>query len=108
MESRGEIVRKVIKDSGLSITRIAEKIHISRNQLYLDFSNPEMSFDRILAIGQVLGYDFSMHFKELVNKPSSQPEDESVAMKKLLECQGKLISAMELLDRYRLKYGTEI
>lgn len=109
MESRGEVVRKVIKESGLTITRIAAAIHISRTQLYDDFSNPEMSFDRILAIGRVLKYDFSRHFRELMNKVDPRADsDEAVPMSKLVECQNKLITAMELLDRYRIKYGNDV
>jgi hypothetical protein len=115
MASRGEIVKKVVQESGLSISRLARKINISRAQLYLDFANPEMSFDRILAIGKVLKHDFSLEFKDLssdlVNLVNEEP---GVLNRQLQDCQGKLLSVQEQLinalmtiDRYKQRYGPE-
>lgn len=115
MASRGEIVKKVVQESGLSISRLAQKINISRAQLYLDFANPEMSFDRILAIGKVLKHDFSQELKELpadlVNLVNEEPAS---YVRELQECRGQLVSvqsqlieAMRTVARYREKYGPE-
>ena len=115
MTSRGEIVRKVVKDSGMPVSRLAEKIHISRSQLHIDFGNPQMPFDRILAIGKVLGYDFSRDFKELTPALTIGDQESSLQSTALQDCQGKLIdtqskliTAMELLSRYQKKYGLDI
>jgi transcriptional regulator with XRE-family HTH domain len=115
MASRGEIVKKVVQESGLSISRLAQKINISRAQLYLDFANPDMSFDRILAIGKVLKHDFSQEFKDLtsdlVNRVNEEP---APYVRELQECRGRLVSvqeqlieAMRTVARYREKYGPE-
>lgn len=113
MASRGEIVKKVVKESGISVTGLARKISISRAQLYLDFENPEMSFDRILAIGKVLRHDFSQDFKDLpsglislVNEePAQYVAQLNDCRNKLLTTQGQLIDAMNELAQYKKKYG---
>ena len=115
MASRGEIVQQVVRESGFSVTRLAQKINISRAQLYLDFANPEMSFDRILAIGKVLRHDFSQEFKdlspELVNLVNEEP---GLYVRQLQECQGRLLSlqdqlidALRTIDRYKQRYGPD-
>ena len=116
MASRGEIVKQVVQDSGVSVTRVAEKIGISRSQLYVDFSDPEMSFDRILAIGKVLKHDFSKDFKELssglislVNEePAPYVAELNHCRDQLLSTQSQLISAMSELALYKQKYGTTL
>ena len=115
MASRGEIVKKVVQESGLSISRLAQKINISRAQLYLDFANPEMSFDRILAIGKVLKHDFSQEFKDLSSDLVTLVNEEpGLLSRQLQDCQGRLLSVQEQLinalltiDRYKQRYGPE-
>ena len=116
MASRGEIVKKVIQESGFSVTRVAEKIRISRAQLYIDFANPEMSFDRILAIGKVLNHDFSQEFKDLspglVSLVNEEPVPFAAALNecrdKLLETQAQLITTMLELSQYKQRYGPDL
>jgi hypothetical protein len=116
MAHRGEIVKKVVQDSGLSVTRVADKIRISRAQLYIDFANPEMSFDRILAIGKLLKHDFSGEFKELSSSLVSLVNEETTPFAsalndcrdKLLETQAQLIDTMFELNQYKAKYGPTI
>lgn len=117
MKSRGEIVKKAIAESGITISRLAEKIGLSRGQLYTDLSNPEMSFDRILAIGKVLHYDFSQDFKDLpatlvqvvngvtIEHPSQLQLQE--CQRRLLSVQDQLIEALSALTRYKDKYGPD-
>lgn len=115
MASRGETVKKVVQESGLSITTLAKKINISRAQLYLDFGNPEMSWDRILAIGKVLKHDFSQEFKDLsaglINLVNEEP---APYVRELHECRGRLLTlqdqlihALQTIDRYKERYGPE-
>jgi hypothetical protein len=115
MISRGEIVKRVVQESGLPVTRLAQRLGISRGVLYNDFDNPQMSFDRILAIGKIIGHDFSQHFRDL---PAALVEAVNGAaaptvlqlqecQSKLLTTQEKLIEALQIIDRYRVKYGPE-
>ncbi len=117
MASRGEIVKKVVQANGITIARLADRIGISRGQLYADLSNPDMSFDRILAIGKVLHYDFSQDFKDLpgtlvqlVNGVAGQHPSQiqlQECQSKLMSVQEQLIIALNSLTRYKEKYGPE-
>lgn len=111
--SRGELVKKVVQESGYSITRLASRINISRAQLYLDFNNPEMSWDRILAIGKVLKHDFSVEFRDLPSGLTTLLNEGDFSYKRefddcqsrLLALQTRLIDALDIIARYKEKYG---
>jgi hypothetical protein len=115
MSSRGEIVKKVVVESGFTISRLAARLGISRTQLYADFTNPEMSFDRILAIGRILHHDFSKDFKELPDTlvelfngtPAPTASQLQECQSKVVALQDRLIDALDTIARYREKYGPE-
>ena len=65
MQHRGEIIRKAVYNSGLTITEIAKSIGKSRKWMYLMFENSNVSLDLVLKIGKIIRYDFTADFKEL-------------------------------------------
>ncbi len=65
MQHRGEIIRKVVLDSGYSITKLAERLAVSRRTVYNYFENPKVPMDTILEIGKIIGYDFRKDIKDL-------------------------------------------
>ena len=65
MIHRGEIVEKVVRKSGYALTKLAEKLDISRNTLYNKFQDANLSYRFIEEVGRVLHYDFSAHFPEM-------------------------------------------
>lgn len=67
MLHRGEIVRKAIYESGITITEVAKCIGKSRRWMYLMFENNNVPLDLILEIGRIIHHDFSHDFKELRN-----------------------------------------
>lgn len=115
MIHRGEIVRKAVQESGISVSHLIEKIRLSRSQMYADFANPEMSFDRILAIGKVIHHDFSSDFKDLphglVEAVSGAPVPSATLLQecqsKIVSLQDQLIQALRVIDKYKNKYGPE-
>ena len=111
MVSRGEIVEKVVRASGYTISGLASRLKISRTQLYDDFTNPDMPLDRIVAIGKILHHDFSEDFKDipagLIGTPALSAGQLQECQSKLLSVQEQLINAMTSLARYREKYGPE-
>jgi uncharacterized protein YdcH (DUF465 family) len=62
---RGEIVEKVMRRSGYSLTKLAAKLDISRNTLYNRFKDADLSYTFIMEVGKVIHYDFSVHFPEM-------------------------------------------
>jgi hypothetical protein len=65
MIHRGEIVEKVVRRSGLSLTKLANKLEISRKTLYNKFDSASLSYRFIQEIGRAIHYDFSLDFPEM-------------------------------------------
>ena len=68
MSHRGEIVEKVVRKSGYALTKLADKLEISRNTLYNKFQDTNLSYRFIQKVGRVLHYDFSTHFPEMLKE----------------------------------------
>src|SRR5688572_28113160 len=65
MQHRGEIVERIVRESGYSITKLATKLGKSRRWMYLAFENRNISIDIILQIGAIIHYDFSTEISDL-------------------------------------------
>lgn len=59
MQHRGEILKKAVKESGYSITKLAKRINKSRQHIYNLFLNPDVNPDTLVEIGKVIGHDFT-------------------------------------------------
>ena len=66
MLHRGEIIEKAIRESGYSITIIAQRLGKSRRWMYLLFDNPSVPIELILQIGKIIYHDFSFELPEIV------------------------------------------
>ena len=67
MQHRGEIMEQAVRNSGYSITKLAQKLGKSRRWMYLMFENRNLSLDHLLNIGNLINYDFSTEISELKN-----------------------------------------
>lgn len=75
---RGSIVEVAVRRSGISLTKVAERLHINRSTLYNYFNNSELDFEIIAKIGTVVDNDFSKDFPEVNNYKLSIVLDEGV------------------------------
>ncbi|MEM7383168.1 MAG: helix-turn-helix domain-containing protein [Bacteroidota bacterium] len=62
---KGQIVERVVRQSGYTITKIAVQLGVSRNTLYNKFENPSLSFEFIRKVGEIISYDFSRDFPDM-------------------------------------------
>ena len=62
---RGELVEKVLRKRGHSLTEVAKKLGISRNTLYNRFKDPHLSYQFIREVGKSIFYDFTIDFAEI-------------------------------------------
>lgn len=62
MQHRGEIVEKAVRESGFSLTKLAQRMGKSRKWLYDAFENPNLSIEFVLEIGKIIHHDFSSTF----------------------------------------------
>ena len=77
MIHRGEIIEKAIRESGYSITTVAQRLGKSRRWMYLLFENPGVSIELILQIGKIIYHDFSLEFPEVIQgkKIANEPQN---------------------------------
>ena len=62
MQHRGEIIEKVVRESGFSLTKLAQRMGKSRKWLYDAFENPNLSIEFIHEIGKIIHHDFNFDF----------------------------------------------
>jgi predicted transcriptional regulator len=77
MQHRGEIVEHAVRQSGLSLTKLATRIGKSRKWIYDSFQNPNLSIEYVIAIGKIIYHDFSLEINELKNKSFSHQGTEN-------------------------------
>lgn len=103
---RGEIVEDAIRKSGFSLKKLSERLGISRNTLYNRFRDSRLSYEFIIAVGNIIHYNFSLDFAELrseTNEVSEGPinyiERDDVELLKLKK------KYTDLLERYNKLLG---
>ena len=70
MIHRGEIVERVVRDSGIPLTKVVARMGKSRRWIYNVFETPDLSIDLILEFGKILHYDFSQDIPQIKNAKS--------------------------------------
>ncbi|QNL52459.1 hypothetical protein H8S90_08970 [Olivibacter sp. SDN3] len=68
----GEIIEKVMRRNGYSISEAARLINVNRRSIYNWFEQPRLKEDTIFKIGCALRYDFSKEFPELFKSEDFQ------------------------------------
>ena len=61
----GNLLKKIVKSSGYSISALAKKLHVSRITLYKKFALAKVPPSLLIAIGRIIGHDFSYVNKEV-------------------------------------------
>lgn len=82
MEHRGEILKKAIAESGMSISLIAKRMKKSRQWVYDQYHNPNVPYETVLLIGKIIHHDFSNEIKTLhsrFSEPDEQYEVKDIA-----------------------------
>jgi hypothetical protein len=82
MIHRGKIVENIVRTSGYSFTKLAKKLHISRNTLYNRFSNASLSYTFIMQVGHAIYHDFSIDFPEIKKEPELIDDNPLLAIRK--------------------------
>jgi hypothetical protein len=77
MLHRSEVIEKAIRESGYSITTVAQRLDKSRRWMYLLFENPGVSIELILQIGKIIYHDFSLEFPEVIQGKKVVKESEN-------------------------------
>jgi hypothetical protein len=70
MIHRGQLVERIVRNSGYSLTKLAEDLGISRNTLYNRFNDPHLGYRFIIQVGKIIYYDFTIDFPDIKKDPS--------------------------------------
>ena len=65
MEHRGEILRDIIKESGMTQRAMARKLNVHHNTLANYFDQADLSLDIVLRAGEILGVDVTKRLPSL-------------------------------------------
>ncbi len=100
MVHKGEIVKEAITESGVSITRIANAMGVTRTTIYNIFDRIEVDNDTILKIGAIIHYDFTEKLPKLKNltipaSPQFDPQETLRLREEVDYWKGKYISLLE-------------
>lgn len=99
-QHRGEILQEVVLKSGVKVTKLYGALGISRATLYRRFEDPNLDFDFIRRVGEIIYHNFAEEFKELA--PTVAEPVEVYQISSLEECKDKLLRVYELyLEKVR-------
>ena len=99
-QHRGEILQEVVLKSGVKVSRLYGALGISRATLYRRFEDPNLDFDFIRRVGEIIYHNFAEEFKELA--PTVAEPVEVYQLASVEECKDKLLRVYELyLDKVR-------
>mmetsp|Transcript_19544 Transcript_19544/g.22649 ORF Transcript_19544/g.22649 Transcript_19544/m.22649 type:complete len:117 (-) Transcript_19544:713-1063(-) len=73
MQHKGEIIEKAVRESGHSITKLAQKMGKSRRWVYQIFDSAAVPIDYIIDIGKIIHYDFSEDIKGIKMYGADRP-----------------------------------
>jgi predicted DNA-binding protein YlxM (UPF0122 family) len=106
MKHKGQIVEKIVRKSGYSLTKLAKSLGISRNTLYNRFDNPNLGYRFIIDVGNIIHYDFTLDFPEIKKEHEIAGESELYSIDRsaaeLLRVEGKYV---RLLEKYTKLLG---
>lgn len=63
MQHKGEIIESAVRESGHSITKLAQKMGKSRRWVYQIFDSAIVPIDYIMEIGKIIHHDFTNDIK---------------------------------------------
>jgi predicted transcriptional regulator len=98
MKHRGEIVEKAVRDSGVSISALANKLGKSRRHIYNLFQYHNLDWETISHIGEIINFDFTLKFPELAKQNisiQSAPNDLKSCIEQMHYWKDKYISLLE-------------
>lgn len=64
---RGNYIQKKIKESGISLTVLSEKMDIARTTLYSWMSKSDMPYNKMMQIADIIKIDITQDFPEIIN-----------------------------------------
>ena len=108
-QHRGEIVHAAVLRSGVKVARLYQALGVSRPTLYRRFEDPNLDFDFIKRVGEVIYYNFADDFRELAPAVAEPLELYQVttleaSKDRLLHVYGLYIEKVQQYDELKARY----
>ena len=100
MIHRGEHIRKKVKESGMSIQSIADKVDTTRPTLYKWFLKEDLGNYQMIRIAKVINYNIFVDFPEMeeIKEEDSIDFEDSIYKKKYYNLLEKHVELRETMD----------
>jgi DNA-binding transcriptional ArsR family regulator len=72
---RGEILDKAVKESPVTVTKLVQRMKISRGTYYNHVNNPELPFELLYHYGKIINHDFSNEIPQMNKYVFEEPEE---------------------------------
>lgn len=95
----GEIIKKKVEESGLKVSAFAQKINVSRNNVYDIYDRETVDTGLLFNISKVLDYDFFQHLDPLNLRGQQQNLLNEPEVKYVLKREEILMQHIENLER---------
>jgi hypothetical protein len=107
MQHRGEIVAATVAKSGVKLSQLHRALGISRPTLYRRFEDPNLDFDFIKRVGQLIYHDFAQEFRELAAPGLTLAAEPAASyqLDSLDDCKNKLLHVYSLYTELQEKYN---
>ncbi|MDO7885586.1 hypothetical protein [Hymenobacter cheonanensis] len=107
MQHRGELVAAVVAKSGVKLSQLHRALGISRPTLYRRFEDPNLDFDFIKRVGQLIYHDFAEDFRELAAPGLTLAAEPAAGyhLDSLDDCKNKLLHVYALYTDLQEKYN---
>lgn len=98
---QGDIIERVIRRQGHSLTDLAKLTGVNRRSIYNWFLQPKLKPENIIKIGQAIHHDFSVEFPgQFVSEDFTVPEKVQEAKEEIFDAWKE--KYIDLLERYNL------
>lgn len=98
---QGDIVERVIRRQGHSLTDLAKLTGVNRRSIYNWFTQSRLKPENIIKIGQAIRHDFSVEFPDLFVPEDFIPQEKAVEPK-MEDFNPWKEKYIDLLERYNL------
>lgn len=102
MKNRGSVAEQALIRSGLAKGLVAEKLHIDRRTLYNRLQRPDLEYDFIIRLYDVLRLDVTEDFPELGKYIENEDVTEAIVEDKVSKAE--LDSCLDEVDKWKNKY----
>lgn len=101
-KNRGQLLKQLVADNGISISKLVKKVGISRSSFYNHIEDPNLSVDILIKYGQILHVDIL----ELITDKNDLQMKDAISYYPLEEEPKDLREATLIIQSLRKKYTT--